>query len=189
MLQRWKTGPNTAIVSHFCCSWWYIMHFELLNCYILHSHAVKLEIHCLMEARHHWYAVMGQWHVKTTHHLPPNGGPSQLYFALGNFSFCLWHICVVHVRLVFQHVTCGDHWFDFSVALVCLLSSYILNQLMTPPSKLWGKAKTLSLVVFSFYLPFCQPVKPAEEWLWAVGCFFIIDSHVGVFYLSLYADA
>lgn len=103
--------------------------------------------------------------------------------------FCLWHICVARVRLVFQRVTCSDHWFDSSAALVCLLSSCILKQLTAPPSKLWGKAKTLGLVVFSFYLPFCQPVMPAEERLWAVGCFFIIDSHVGVFYLSLYADA
>lgn len=29
----------------------------------------------------------------------------------------------------------------------------------------------------------------AEERLWAVGCFFIIDSNAGVFYLFLYADA
>lgn len=111
-------------------------------------------------------------HVKRTHCSLSYSRPSQLFFALGKFCFCLWHVCAVPARLVFQRVTCRDHWFDFSAVLVCSLSNCVLKRLMTPPSKLLGKAKTLGLVVFSIYLPFCQPVMPAEERLWAVGCFF-----------------
>lgn len=118
-----------------------------------------------------------------------NRGLSQLCFAFGISVFCLWHVCAVHVGLKFQHVPRSDRWFDFSAVLVGSLSSCTLKELMTPACKLWGKAKTLSLVVFSFYLPFCQPLMPTEQRLWAVGCFFIIDSRVGVFYLSLCADA
>lgn len=170
-------------------------HFELLNglsrCNVLHLHPVltgsKLYhgSQALQTLFLWWVSVMLRGHIIFHQTLDPHSR----VLPLANFCFCLWHIYVVRVRLVFQRATRSDHWFDFSAVLVCSLSSSILKQLMTLPSKLWGEAKIVRLVVFSFYLPFCQPAMPAEERLWAVGCFFIIDSHVGVFYLSLYADA
>lgn len=71
---------------------------------------------------------------------------------------------------------------------IVFLSSSALKQLVTPPWKLWGRARNLNLVVFSFHFPFCQPTVPAKQQPWAVGfffSFFIIDSHVGVFSLSM----
>lgn len=118
---------------------------------------------------------------------PSNGGPSQLRFALGKFCFCPWHICMDHISLAFPRVTCSDHGFDSSTVHVCLLSICVLKQLVTPPSKLWGKAKPCCFLILPSFLVGlgCQPRNDYKLW----DVFFIIDSHVGVFYLSPYADA